>query len=263
MNHPLQAVFYENESDAYKALELAFDIISKRNENAHVLLLGRNNKDSTLFLTSRFSYDPRTGSCQAKTHPGLSLTYRTVHASKGLEEEYVILISAKDGPSGFPNRLEDDPLLNMVAAGSSKYPLAEERRLWYVALTRTKSFTIILAPEANKSSFLIEMEDDVYPINGRELPQEEPLMCPSCKTGHLILRRKDGSPFYGCSNYPFCHYILRDPYASPDAKCPVCGDYLTTKHGRYGFFYACNNPRCDYKRSASKPGRRRAWKIED
>ena len=263
MNQPLRAIYYENDNDAYKALELAFDAISKRNENAHVLLLGRNNKDITLFLTSRFSYDPRTGSCQAKTHPGLSLTYRTVHASKGLEEEYVILVSAKDGPSGFPNRLEDDPLLNMVAASTSQYPLAEERRLWYVALTRTKSFTIILAPETNKSSFLIEMEDDVYPINGRELPQEQPLMCPSCKTGHLVLRRKDGSSFYGCSNYPFCHYILRDPYASPDAKCPVCGDYLTTKHGRYGFFYACNNPRCNYKRSTSKAGKRKAWKTED
>lgn len=70
-------------------------------------------------------------------HPEMKLRFSTVHSSKGLEEDFVILINGEEGKYGFPNKVEDDDVLNLVLSQPDKIEFAEERRLWYVALTRT------------------------------------------------------------------------------------------------------------------------------
>jgi DNA helicase-4 len=69
----------------------------------------------------------------------IDIKYITVHKSKGLEADNVIVLNLKNHLLGFPNKMTDDPMLSLLLSDDEKYRFAEERRLFYVALTRTKN----------------------------------------------------------------------------------------------------------------------------
>lgn len=192
----------------------------------------------------------------SKDFPTLRIKYSTVHSSKGLEDDFVVIINADDSRLGFPNKVEDDELLNLVLSSKSAFEYAEERRLWYVALTRTKSYTFILASQRNPSIFVEEIKDKCEILN-HEMGEIDGgvVTCPSCKSGKLIRREsKLGSEFYGCSNYPYCKYSISDLKAvSRNLRCPMCDDFLVYRKGKYGVFYGCHSyPHCDYKKKYYK-----------
>ena len=81
----------------------------------------------------------------ARQYPGLEFTYKTVHRSKGLEADYVVVLGLCSGKYGFPAEITDDPLLDLVLAAPEAHPNAEERRLLYVAITRARRHTFLLA----------------------------------------------------------------------------------------------------------------------
>ena len=66
--------------------------------------------------------------------------FSTVHQAKGLEEDYAVVLDLKNDRRGFPSQIEDDPVLELVlpVTGESASPFAEERRLFYVAMTRAR-----------------------------------------------------------------------------------------------------------------------------
>ena len=139
----------------------------------------------------------------------------------------------------------------MVLSSKSGYEYAEERRLWYVALTRTRNYTYIIADKENPSVFVKEIEKQCLILNpDAKMTPEDEIMCPHCKSGHLLLRvnKADGSSFYGCSNYPYCDYSINDTKAvSRNKRCRKCGDFMVYRKGPLGAFYGCHNyPRCDY-----------------
>ena len=74
------------------------------------------------------------------------------------------------------------------------------------------------------------------------------ILCPRCKTGHLVLREKEGRRFYGCSNYPYCTYTINDMRAvERNKRCPVCGDFMIYREGKFGPFFSCRRfPHCGY-----------------
>ena len=82
----------------------------------------------------------------------------TAHASKGLGYDNVIVINGKNETYGFPSKIEDDPVLSFVIREDHSYEYAEERRLFYVAMTRTKNRVYFLAPQQNPSEFLLEIK---------------------------------------------------------------------------------------------------------
>ena len=84
----------------------------------------------------------------------------TVHQSKGLEEEYVILISLENSMTGFPNKLENDSIFRFLDEKKESYAYEEERRLFYVALTRTKNENYLLVPKKKESIFVKELIRD-------------------------------------------------------------------------------------------------------
>ena len=86
----------------------------------------------------------------------LKISYKTIHGSKGLESDFVILINA----GNIPNKTIDDPIINLLLAIPEDYRYAEERRLFYVALTRTKSIVYILMQEEKPSVFVGEIKQD-------------------------------------------------------------------------------------------------------
>lgn len=85
----------------------------------------------------------------------------TVHSSKGLGYDDVIIINGKNETYGFPSKIEDDPVLAFVIRGDKSIEYAEERRLFYVAMTRTKNRVFCIAPEQNPSEFLLEIKRDI------------------------------------------------------------------------------------------------------
>lgn len=245
---PVQIIFFEK--DKKGAFLRALGLISEENPRASVLVLGRNNKDIEAILGKAISYEKRSGGLVSSHYPFLTLRFKTVHASKGLEEEYVILINGDDDKSGFPNKMEDDPMISLVLSRPNVYEFSEERRLFYVALTRARKRTFILAKRSATSSFVGEIKEKCKIIDDLEPSEKDTLIaCPSCKSGHLVMRSDGkGGSFYGCSNYPYCDYSINDLEAvKRGLHCPECGDFLIFKKGRYGAFYGCHGfPNCNY-----------------
>ena len=93
-------------------------------------------------------------------YKGYNIKYLTVHASKGLEADCVILINLQDSTLGFPNKLNDNDILKYVSKKKELYPYDEERRLFYVALTRTKNEIFLLVDKNNQSIFIKEIVKD-------------------------------------------------------------------------------------------------------
>ena len=253
LEHPVRIMYYNDEK--YYALLDVLREISKMDAKANVLLLGRNNKDiEAVSLDNRIYIDFSASKKQNKTiikvrdFPSMNISYSTVHGSKGLEEDYVIIINADDSRLGFPNKMEDDELLDMVLSSNSNYEYAEERRLWYVALTRTRSYTYIIASAESPSIFVEEIKNQCLIMNPSTIRKQNEILCPKCKSGRLVLRNNglNNNNFYGCSNYPYCEYTIDDFRAvKRNMRCSSCGDFMVYRKGKWGAFYGCHNyPRC-------------------
>ncbi len=86
---------------------------------------------------------------------------RSVHKSKGLESKYVILIDVISGTYGFPSEIKDSSVLEIAKKKNDKNSFEEERRLFYVALTRAKERLDIFTVKGNQSLFLSEIKEFV------------------------------------------------------------------------------------------------------
>ena len=105
--------------------------------------------DKSIFLLGRYSFDDyyisfvyqgiKEGSKFYYIIGGRKIEFLTVHKSKGLEADYVILLQCNKDIYGFPSLVSDDPVLNHVLTKSDQFPYGEERRLFYVAITRAKN----------------------------------------------------------------------------------------------------------------------------
>jgi DNA helicase-4 len=126
----------------------------------------------------------------------------TAHRSKGLEADYTIVINCNSGKYGFPSGQADDPILSLLLSSADQFENGEERRLFYVAMTRTKKHVTFVTERHRKSKFIKEIQDDTA---GREL------QCPRCGNGELVKRSGGGQTFYGCTNYAYgCKYTVSE-----------------------------------------------------
>lgn len=205
-----------------------------------------------------------------REHPELNLDYETVHGAKGLEADYVVVIGICAGRYGFPSEITDDPLLDLVLSAAEEHPNAEERRLFYVALTRSRRRTFLLEDKGPRSAFVEELLLKGGRLDTVDLRNADDPHCPECKKGRLVQRTGKGSQrFYGCSNYPYCRHTqppcpkcqqgppVRDGDAvrCPEcghqfAGCPRCDGWLQRREGSHGPFQGCSNwPTCDFTRA--------------
>ena len=245
---PVRIIYHKG--NKAMALTKALEDISAINSEAKVLVLGRNRRDIDAFICKEiqvFGYK-KIKHCD---YPKLEISYSTVHGSKGLESDFVVLISGEDAQNGFPNKTEDDNVLTLVLGKKDNFQYAEERRLFYVALTRTRSVVYLLSDKNKSSDFIQEIKDKCYIMEDEsELKKENEYLCPWCKSGYLVVRKSEvnGKSFYGCSNFPYCSYTNNDMKAVYyNNRCPECGDFLVLRKGRYGTFFGCHNyPRCTY-----------------
>ena len=82
----------------------------------------------------------------------------SVHKSKGLESENVFLVNVSSSNNGFPNKYVDHNILKYVNNYREYYPYEEERRLFYVALTRCKNKVYLFVPIHKESIFIKEIK---------------------------------------------------------------------------------------------------------
>ena len=223
------------------------------NEHAKILILGRNNHDIEDYVDGEFikcKYDSKNEKkyILSQEFPTLCIEFSTVHGSKGLEEEYVIVLNCNDERLGFPNKVEDDELLKLVLTEKSHFKYAEERRLWYVALTRTKNIVYLIVNCDRPSVFVEEIKEKCFIINPEILnDQSDIIECPHCKTGKLILRigEKSNKEFYGCSNFPYCTYknFNLEAVNQNHKRCPRCNDFMIYVNNKF----KCSNTKCKFE----------------
>ena len=94
---------------------------------------------------------------RVRRFPGVTFRYDTAHSSKGQEADFVIVLDVNDGRWGWPSQIEDDPLLQLVLPDEDPFLFAEERRLFYVAVTCARHHTYMLSDISAPSVFVQEM----------------------------------------------------------------------------------------------------------
>lgn len=217
-----------------------------------VMILGRYNHDKPQNLRR----------WQRRFGKFLNIEYRTVHSSKGLEADYVMLLNVVEGLMGFPSQITDDPVLQIAMPEPDPYPLAEERRLFYVALTRARRQVRIYSQLDNPSRFLSELAKN----GALEIVAENGVLTPCPKCGEGMMKRQQGKygAFEICSMSPRCDFKrnlspsgnlqLSDSNINRiqanikvDSICPICnvGTMVIRNSGPYQPFLACSNyPKC-------------------
>jgi DNA helicase IV len=135
----------------------------------------------------------------------LHVTFRTVHGSKGLEADYVVLPGMTTGTYGFPSNIADDPVLDLAMPSPESFAHAEERRLFYVALTRARREVTLITPPQRMSPFVVELLGDphVTVTGDSDAPVE---VCSRCGQGTMVERKGPFGPFFGCSTFPVCNF---------------------------------------------------------
>ena len=125
----------------------------------------------TVLMLGRYKHvRPRDFREIQRANPELSIQFLTIHASKGLEADHVVILDATSDRMGFPSEIVDDPVLSMVLPEPENFDHAEERRLFYVALTRARQSVSIIANQHKPSVFVRELVENgeygVVPLGG-------------------------------------------------------------------------------------------------
>ena len=150
LKNPVKLVYYTKSNYEYKFLRL-LDKLNRENKK-EILVLGRCNHDLSVVYKGKVINN-------SFTYKNLKIKYLTVHTSKGLESEEVIVLNVSDDLLGFPNKLEDDEVLKLFFRNKERYLYAEERRLFYVALTRTKNNVYLMTRKNYESLFVLEIKN--------------------------------------------------------------------------------------------------------
>ncbi|PWS30465.1 UvrD-helicase domain-containing protein [Pedobacter paludis] len=124
-------------------------------------LIGRiaiNHPKATIFLIGRYHHNAPPDLRQLQlVYPNLKIAFHTAHACKGLTCDVSIILDLDAGVFGFPSEMADDPILNNLLREGETYENAEERRLFYVALTRARHQVYLLHNPHNQSKFIKEI----------------------------------------------------------------------------------------------------------
>ena len=258
------SIFHRDTEQKLEQVIHSLASVSDRQKKTSVLLLGRYRHLSPSAL-------PRL----QREHSHLDIEFKTIHASKGLEADHVIVLNLSRGRTGFPSEVVDDPLLSLVSPEAEPFENAEERRVMYVALTRARHTVTLIASALMQSAFIKELvEDPEYGVVSDTQQQLKNHLCTECGGSMLPFPTKDGRIWYRCEHIYLCGFsmnacsnCLRALPVKDDKtglmvcicgakypKCPGCeAGWLVEREGRYGRFLGCANyPRCKGKARVSR-----------
>ncbi len=259
--NPVMVIAYDDSSNKTKN-KIAMlnrclaDIKKNFNDKQKILLIGRYNFEKYYLINSEDFYEVSHDKIKSKKFPNFEIDFLSAHSSKGLGYDQVIILNGDDGTYGFPSQIKDDPIMQIINVYDNSYLFAEERRLFYVALTRTKNKVYILTPVNNPSSFILELikykNVKLYNKTGINL-SKKPHLCPKC--GYPLIRKYNSFKIhnlYVCSNEKeLCDFKTNNlKYKKNITKCPKCDGELIVKHSRkknYDFIGCTNYEKgCNY-----------------
>ncbi|SDI58868.1 3'-5' exonuclease, partial [Variovorax sp. OV700] len=161
----------------------------------------------SVYVLGRYRRDKESVSAWDDLADALDVSFLTIHGSKGLEADYVLLPRLATGSYGFPSSIVDDPVLQLAMPSPETFPMAEERRLFYVALTRARRSVTLVTLRYRESPFLTElMQDFQIAPTALDGVSTDTQVCPECKQGSLVPRKGPYGMFSSCSRFPRCDY---------------------------------------------------------
>jgi DNA helicase-4 len=178
-----------------------------------ILLLGRYGFDVNIFKNTDLAVH-ETKDYIYVSYGSRQMKFMTIHQAKGLECDYIILLNCNGGTIGFPSQISDSPVLKYVLSEPDGYAFSEERRVFYVGITRAKKHTWVLYDRNNPSPFVKEFVKTLEPETkpGAVIPESE--LCPKCHCGRIKIIKKgvavNGNPYttFACSNEKYgCDYL--------------------------------------------------------
>jgi len=256
ITEPIVISCYDNQQDARKNWVMTVantidSIVAEYGESSDILMIVRYNYDASNLLSSDLFIQENEYKIIYKKFPKVKIEIMTAHSSKGLGYDNVIVLNMIEAKYGFPAQIEDDPIIKLVVVDDNSYLHAEERRLFYVALTRTKNKTFLITPLKQPSQFVMEIVKDnkiKYDKNMEfNLPGSKNIKCPICGFPLKYENNKNyGITLYMCTNEPeICDFMTNDKTVLSDIyKCPKCSDgYMVVKKNKTtGYpFYGCTN----------------------
>lgn len=216
---------------------------------------------ASVLLLGRYRFVEPDMRALKRQFPRLQISFKPIHASKGLQADHVVLLNADSGRTGFPSEIVDDALLTLVSPEEEMFENAEERRVMYVAITRARLTLTLLASNARPSAFVTELhKDPAYGVVAAPGADQESHECGEC-SGRLVgVNGKDGRVWYRCEHVQHCGNLLpacpscgsalpRLTQGSAEVRCscgasfpdcPECKDgWLVERRGSYGQFMGC------------------------
>ncbi len=223
-----------------------------------------NDPDGSVAVLARYRYLlGKAKEAVINTTPFRDIKYWTFHGSKGLEADYCVLIGFFQGKTGFPNMNKEEALVEALLPSLDTYPHSEERRLLYVALTRAKNKSYLIADPMAPSEFITELLTPKYELhiasNTFKEKFREIFKCPICTTGYFRKISGKFGDFYSCTSGSICPSKPRicDKCGSPSldtrnnsicnnhdcknekAICERCGRPMKLRDGKFGQFWGC------------------------
>ncbi|MDR9826120.1 DNA helicase IV [Vibrio sp. FNV 38] len=132
-------------------IEHALDELNRQaRKRKSVLILGRNHY-----------HQPEHLPTWQKAFPSLDIQFMTCHGSKGKEADYVFVVNVDEGQ--LPAKIKTVHLDSAVVQSADTFAFAEERRLFYVALTRAKEKVWVMY-KTSPSTFVKELIEQDYPV---------------------------------------------------------------------------------------------------
>lgn len=142
-------IYYNNKQKSFKKI-----VTKLIKYNKKILVLSRNNFDIYEYLFPGMDYDGETFKINNQIYK--NILFMTIHKAKGLEADIVIILNLSSDQNGFPSTKKID-IIEKINPTREQIKNAEERRLFYVALTRTKSDVYLLVDSKMPSSFVKEI----------------------------------------------------------------------------------------------------------
>ncbi|MEZ9369501.1 UvrD-helicase domain-containing protein [Shewanella sp. 10N.286.51.B2] len=254
--------------------------------SARVNKLKAGAKQPTVYLLARFWFQlPDSNALRLlnQQYSNITIECQSFHGAKGKEADYVVIMGMKTGQHGFPSNKIIPPLLDAFLAKEEDFKYAEERRLFYVALTRAKHRAYVLADMTDVSPFVTELIQDGYAIEQAEFTTSivqrlfEDINCVRCTTGVLKQRTGNFKSFYSCCHFPLCDHkeegcelcaspmtrkrfagfkvCLNDQCAHTTPLCSVCGADMVLRKSARGEFWGCKNYRGSHRQSSKANSR--------
>lgn len=224
--------------------------IYHENPSHSILIMGRYKSDVNSLLNSDLFYKINKSTIRSKVCPNAKIDFLTIHSAKGLGYDECILINCTNEKYGFPSMIEDEPIISILKPKYDEeilYP--EERRLFYVALTRTKNKIYMVVPSTHTSNFINEIKnhDNVFVnpnITRCTTKIKTKYICSKCNSSNLYMfnYKNTDTWLYTCNK---CKLIYEYPKkCNIVEKCPNCGEILLSNNGKS----KCINKNCNFKK---------------